>query len=80
MSNLHHVLSEIRNLSPTELQQLQAALQTGLAVNGIAAGERSTGSTLATSDDFDADLEAIVFDAPPLPASFSRADIYDEQD
>jgi hypothetical protein len=80
MSNLDHVLSEIRSLSPNDLQQLKVVLQTDSAANELVIRGQSTESALGTGDDFDTDLEAIVFDAPPLPASFSRADVYDEHD
>ncbi|HEY2841792.1 MAG TPA: hypothetical protein VGJ26_21710 [Pirellulales bacterium] len=33
-----------------------------------------------TSEQFDSELSRINFDAPPLPADFSRADIYSEHD
>jgi hypothetical protein len=35
---------------------------------------------MATSDDFDADLDRVALPGPTLPADFSRADIYGEHD
>ena len=77
MTNLERVLSEIRGLSPGELQELKARLQMELPANGTPAGRELTRDM---RDDFDADLDAIAFAAHPLASTFSRADIYDELD
>ncbi len=43
---------------------------------------RENGATEAhlSPQDFDAELDPLVFDGPSLPADFSRADIYNDHD
>jgi hypothetical protein len=40
----------------------------------------ASGTARPTADEFDAALNQVAFDAPPLPASFSRADVYSDHD
>ena len=80
MSSLDHILMEIRDLSQAELQELTSLLQTGLPANRTQAVGQQAPVTVETCDEFDADLDAVAFAAPPLAPTISRADIYDEHD
>ena len=75
MSSLNHILNEIRDLSPADLQELSSYLQVAL-VRSSGVEQPVAGAT----DDFDADLDAVTVAAPALASSFSRADIYDDHD
>ncbi len=60
------------------------ALQCGMTVEAylrlVVAGENPMAKTESTAHDFDAELDALLFDGPSLPADFSRADIYADHD
>jgi hypothetical protein len=59
--------------------EAQANLQ-GLSLESflaqIASKEVVNGATPLSADELDRQLDELSFDAPPLPADFSRADIY----
>lgn len=48
------------------------------AIANVTKASKSNGST--DEFDFDAELDALVFDGPGLPPDFSRADIYSDHD
>ena len=49
-----------------------------ITVDALPMSEATVASQKST--DFDAELEALLFDGPNLPADFSRADIYADHD
>jgi len=80
MSNLDHILNEIRDLSPTDLKELKSYLEVGVFTNRTPTPDQPRPAPAEAADEFDTDLEAVTFTAPPLRTSFSRADIYNEHD
>jgi hypothetical protein len=80
MSNLDHILNEIRDLSPTDLMELKTYLEVAIFTNRTPTAEQLTAASDETADEFDTDLNAVAFTAPPLCSSFSRADIYNDHD
>ena len=80
MANLSHILSEIRGLSSTELTELSEFLQHAFPSAEGAATNGDSNQELSIADEFDADLNAVLISAPPLPPSFSRDDIYDDHE
>jgi hypothetical protein len=62
-------------MSEHEKERLLAMITKSLGQKGGA-----TTSARPTVDEFDAELAQVSFDAPPLPADFSRADVYTEHD
>jgi hypothetical protein len=80
MSNLDHVLNEIRALSPADLRELKSYLEVAIFTNQTPASDQPMSVPAETADEFESDLDAVTFGAPPLRSSFSRADIYNDHD
>lgn len=65
----------VSKMSTEEKHQLAALLQADAGVETAASPLSSTQIV-----DFERELYAVTFEAPPLPSDFSRADIYTEHD
>jgi predicted DNA-binding antitoxin AbrB/MazE fold protein len=78
MNEAFHAIYENGVLRPDR----PLALPESAHVSVIIIGERATSESPSaeSDDDFFRELESLAWDVPPLPADFSRADLYLDHD